>query len=47
VHGIEGLRVVDASVMPSIVDCSTTAATVMIGEKAAEFIHADRVERTS
>jgi choline dehydrogenase-like flavoprotein len=47
VHGIEGLRVVDASIMPTIVDCSTTAATVMIGEKAAEFIRADRVERTS
>jgi choline dehydrogenase-like flavoprotein len=41
------LRVVDASIMPTIVDCSTTAATMMIGEKAADFIRADRVERTS
>lgn len=42
VHGLQGLRVVDASIMPTIIGCSTTAATVMIGEKAAEFIHQDR-----
>jgi len=42
VHGLEGLRVVDASIMPTIIGCSTTAATVMIGEKAAEFIRQDR-----
>ncbi|MDV2703911.1 GMC family oxidoreductase [Pseudomonas aeruginosa] len=42
VHGLDGLRVVDASIMPTIVGCSTTAATVMIGEKAADFIRADR-----
>jgi choline dehydrogenase-like flavoprotein len=45
VHGIEGLRVVDASIMPTIVGCSTTAATMMmmmIGEKGADFILADR-----
>jgi choline dehydrogenase-like flavoprotein len=41
VHGLQGLRVADASVMPSIIGCSTTAATVMIGERAADFIRRD------
>ncbi|MNG18177.1 Oxygen-dependent choline dehydrogenase [compost metagenome] len=47
VHGIEGLRVADASIMPTIVGCSTTAATVMIGEKAADFIREDRAAQSS
>lgn len=38
VHGIAGLRVADASVMPVIVGGNTNAATLMIGEKAADLI---------
>ena len=41
VHGVRGLRVIDASIMPTITSGNTNAPTVMIAERGAEFIRKD------
>ena len=38
VHGLDGIRIIDASVMPTVTSSNTCAATIMIGEKAADMI---------
>ncbi len=40
VHGIEGLRVADASVMPDVIRANTNCTTIMIGERVADWIAA-------
>ena len=42
VRGVDNLRVIDASVMPSIIGGNTNATTIMIGEKGADLVRAKR-----
>ena len=47
VYGIDGLRVADASIMPAVTSGNTHAPSLMIGERAADFIAADHASRTA
>jgi choline dehydrogenase len=42
VHGLEGLWVADASIMPDCIRANTNATTIMIGERVADFIKAGK-----
>jgi choline dehydrogenase-like flavoprotein len=46
VHGLEGIRICDSSVMPSLVGSNTNAATIMIGERASDLIRGNRQGRS-
>jgi choline dehydrogenase len=42
VYGVDGLRVADASIMPTVVAGNTNAACIMIGEKLADMVLSER-----
>jgi choline dehydrogenase len=47
VHGVEGLRVADASIMPAVTSGNTNAPSIMIGERVADFVTEDSLPETA
>ena len=47
VHGVDGLRVADTSIMPSVPSGNTNAPAIMVGERAADFIRGNRVPQVA
>jgi choline dehydrogenase len=47
VHGVKGLRVADASIMPTMVSSNTNAPSFLIGERCADFVLRDAGDNQS
>jgi choline dehydrogenase len=47
VHGLQGLRVIDASIMPRMISANLNASTMMIADKASDLIRGKRAPETA